>query len=422
MKSNKLININTYVVYAVIFFSALSYIFSYILIVRYEKSYFNVLVPLAFFQMPIYFVLEPLNIAINGLQGSLFAYTYTYACYVVKIAIFALTYRYIKPINSRFINAIADRRENVDLKYFHVILIFFSYLFMFPIMHEYRDLLATPRNIYENTRTGYGIFLFTSALLNNLSFIAFIFSKKKTFIGSILFIFILFFNIYIHGSKGQFVTILMIYFAYVAYVLNRKMSGGKFLINFGISASLLISLFVIFASQQRNMVEVVVNISNYSDYTRNANMVIDSDFPTQYGKLLIESNLYSRLPRVVYPDKPKDFGYFVLAKTFYPEWFENDSGSPSFGIGGVWADFGIFSIFYFLFWAVFLGVLFKTLVVKLKENTNMGLFILVLFFMGIDLIPLGTGYLVVEHLFLAIIISLLSSRRKQVFLKSNNGL
>ncbi|WP_158301064.1 O-antigen polymerase [Janthinobacterium sp. BJB426] len=382
---------------------------------KYEKSYFNVLVPLAFFQVPIYFVLEPLNIAINGLQGSLFAYTYIYSCYVVKVVIFALVYRYVRPINSRFINTIADRRENVDLKYLHIILIFISYLFMFPIMYEYRDLLATPRNIYESTRTGYGIFLFTSALLNNLSFIAFIFSKKKTFTGSVLFISILFFNIYIHGSKGQFVTILMIYFAYVAYVLNRKMSGGKFLINFGISASLLISLFVIFASQQRNMVEVVVNISNYSDYTRNANMVIDSDFPTQYGKLLIESNLYSRLPRVVYPDKPKDFGYFLLAKTFYPEWFENDSGSPSFGIGGIWADFGIFSIFYFLFWAILLGVLFKTLAVKLKENSNMGLFILVLFFMGIDLIPLGTGYLVVEHLFLAIIISLISSRRKQVF-------
>lgn len=413
-------NLDAYIVYAVIFVAAIAYIFSYAMIVRYEKSYFNVLVPVIFFQAPIFFVLEPLNIAMNGLKGSAFAYSYAYACYVVQFSIFALSYRYIKPINSRIINSLADNRVNKDRDYFHIVLLALSCLLMFPILYEYRDLLATPRKIYENTRSGYGIFIFTSSLLNNLAFIVFLFSKRKTFIGSIIFFVVLFVNIYFHGSKGQFITIVMIYFSYITYVLGRKMGGRKFLLNFGVAACFLISLFAAFAAQQGNLIEVVINISNYSDYTRNGNKVIDSDFPPQYGQLILEQNVYSRVPRAIYPEKPKDYGYFILAKTFYPEWFENDTGSPAFGMGGVWADFGIFSILYFFVWAVALGVLFKTLVVKLKKTENMGVFVVVLFFMQVELIPLGGGYLVVEHIFLAILLSLFSSKKiRPMFYKQN---
>jgi oligosaccharide repeat unit polymerase len=407
-------NSDTYIVYAVIFIAALFYIFTYAMIVKYEKSYFNVLVPVIFFQVPVYFVLEPLNIALNGLQGSVFAYSYAYACYIVQFCVFAVAYRYVKPIDSRFINSIADFRKNNDVKYFHIFLLSVSCFLMLPILYEYRDMLATPRKIYENTRSGYGIFLFTTALLNNLAFIVFLFNKRKTFFGSIIFFVFLLANIYFHGSKGQFITIVMIYFAYITYVLGRKMGGKKFLVNFGIASAFLVSLFAVFTAKQSNLVEMAVNISSYSDYTRNGNKVIDSDFPLQYGRLVVEQNLYSRLPRVIYPEKPKDFGYFLLAKTFYPEWFENDTGSPAFGMGGVWADFGIFAIVYFFAWAFVLGVIFKTLVVKLKKTANMGIFILVLFFMGIELIPLGAGYLVVEHLFLAIILSLFSSKKMAV--------
>lgn len=402
---------DTYIICAVIILAALLYVFSYAMISSYEKSYFNILVPALFVQAPIYFVLEPLNLYLNGPRGSLFGYIFVYACYTAGFVFFALGYRFLAPSNWRILQTIVKYRENKESKNLHVVLLIISWGAMFPVLYEYRDLLATPRKIYEATRTGYGIFFFSSAMLNNLAFIAFLFLKRKSFFGSVVFIFLLLVNVYLHGAKGQFIYILMIYFAYNCYVVGKKMNGRKFILSFGGMALLLVSLFTVFAPQRSELVEMAVGISEYSDYSRNGIMVIDSDIPLEFGKMTLDQAVYSRLPRFLYPDKPKDYGVFALAKRFYPEQFENDTGAAAFGVGAIWADFGVFSLLYIILWAVFLGGMTKTFAYNLKESKNMGVFAMLLFLIGIDLMPVGAGYTIVEHFILFLLLAAATTRR-----------
>jgi hypothetical protein len=100
------------------------------------------------------------------------------------------------------------------------------------------------------------------------------------------------------------------------------------------------------------------------------------------------------------PDKPKDFGSFKLARTYFPAWFQGDSGSPAFGIGEQYADFGVFAIILICIWSALSGRVIAFLVASLRRRPEPARFVVLLFFSGVNIIPLGSGYLLPETIVL----------------------
>jgi hypothetical protein len=111
------------------------------------------------------------------------------------------------------------------------------------------------------------------------------------------------------------------------------------------------------------------------------------------------------VPRILAPDKPKDYGGFRLASIYYPTWFEGDTGYPAFGIGVQYADFGVFAILLICVWSAMSGVAVSLLVNSLKSRLDPGRFIILLFFSGVVVIPLGAGYLLPETCLLGVMLT-----------------
>src|SRR5262249_36729826 len=141
---------------------------------------------------------------------------------------------------------------------------------------------------------------------------------------------------------------------------------------------------------------------SYSDYTRNAMMVIDDkNLEPQLGRLRLEETIYGALPRTVFPDKPKDFGPFWLAKRYFPQRFDSETGAPAFGLGVAYADFGPFAAFYYFAAALATGVMLKLLVARLRQRPDPGTFLLFLVLMDMQLVPTGTVFPLILYYALA---------------------
>ena len=133
-------------------------------------------------------------------------------------------------------------------------------------------------------------------------------------------------------------------------------------------------------------------------------LVIDSHYPLQYGRLTIESNTLGVVPRQLMPGKPKNFGSFALAEEFYPKSFDGDTGSPAFGVGVQYADFGVLSILYLGLMAALKGWLARIFVNRLKLTKHPADFFVVVFLADISVFPVGVGWLLPEALLVAVLL------------------
>jgi hypothetical protein len=161
-------------------------------------------------------------------------------------------------------------------------------------------------------------------------------------------------------------------------------------------------LFAATMSLGEDAADALEAISKYSDYTRNAMLVIDSHYPLQYGRLTIESNTLGVVPRQLMPGKPKNFGPFALAEEFYPEWFDSDTGSPAFGVGLQYADFGSWAIVYLALVAALRGWLARIFVNRLAFTKHPADFFMLVFLADISVFPTGVGWLLPEALLVTV--------------------
>lgn len=377
---------------------------AYIMVVVKEKSFFHILTPIYFTFIPGYYLLELVHMHYFGYSGQSSTYLYCYATYGLTFLFLALAY-------TRFPAIRVDLPFNVnnDIKYLPYIVFAAAILVYLPILIEYRDLILTPRAIYAKTRIGYGHLYFTSTALTYLAYIFCLF-KKNPFRGEkTLFFAMSSLWCFAHGSKGQVVTLILIGLMYSVLVRNKRMklsTVAAYSISFAIGLG---SLFYAFSDSLRDGdLSLLAGVASYSDYNRNAMMLIEDRQDLQFGRLTLETAIFSRVPRVLYPSKPDDWGTFALAKEYYPVWFEKKTGAPSFGVLGVpFADFGHFAILYLVLWGILTGVLLKIFVVRLKEHRDPSDFIIVLFLANVSVIPSGVGYTLPEHLFLAVLVSVL---------------
>lgn len=390
---------------AIILSSLVLVVLAYALVYRADRSFVNVLTPLYLTFIPAYYLLELVHIHYFGYSASLGAYTYAYASYAAYFLVFAVAYKYSPSTRLGLPFNVGPR-----IRWLPYLVLAGSILIYLPILIEFSDLILSPRAIYMKTRTGYGHMYFVSTALTYIAFVLILF-KKRSFPGEkVLFFAVSASLCLMHGSKGQVVVLLLIALIYRAIACNNRVSLVRGVVLATTFAVGLGSMFYLFQwRHSENTDGLFMLMSSYADYNRNAMMLIDDPFmEPQYGRLTVEQNVYTRVPRVLYPAKPKDWGTFWLARKYYPVWFEKETGAPSFGMLGVpYADFGRFAILYMMAWAALGGMLLRLFVIRLREYRSPADFVVVLFLCGVSIIPGGLGYMLPEHLIIAIVIALL---------------
>ena len=367
-----------------------------------EGTHFHVLSPSMFIFVPVCFFLEPLHIYYFGYSGSFYAYFFCYVTYALSILAFSVTYIKFSPV----LLTLPLVGKEQSIRYSPYVFVVLSLLIYAPVLWQYSDIISAPREIYKQTRTGYGPSFFLSIMLAYVAFTLILFKKKRSrlelsFVSAACTILLV-----LHGNKSAVVTMLFIAMLYTVYVKGVRVGLTRFF-GYGLAFVGLVTFLFAVTLPEDMRSDLLQGISSYSDYTRNAMLVIDSDMPLQLGKLTLENNIYAVVPRELFPEKPKNFGTFFLAERFYPEWFLADTGSPAFGIGVQYADFGPLSILYIVFWAVISGALLKIFVTRLRYYRNPADFVMVLFLAEVPLLSVGAGYLLIEHMLLALLVALI---------------
>jgi hypothetical protein len=280
-----------------------------------------------------------------------------------------------------------------------------------PVLIEFRGALTNPREIYEQTRSGYGVYFFLSTTLCYLALVLLLFKRRLRRLELGLFSLLCTVFLWLHGSKGQMLLIVFILAIYWVYVRAKSLSLARFAVFGTVLTSLGVGLFLLTNPLLLVNSEGLQGISAYSDYTRNGMLVIDSDVGPLFGRLSLEQQIYSRIPRPLFPDKPNDFGVLYLAEHFFPAAFQKGAGAPAFSFGSELADFGVLALPLLLLESFFSGMLLNMFMTGLRRYRSPGDFVMVLFAAGLSLIPLAGAFMLPESLLLAIVVNILHGMR-----------
>ncbi len=389
---------------AVLMLSLMASSGAYIVVSRREGSYLNILTPAFLIGIPAYYLLPLVTTHLFGNDASPYAYAYVYATLATENIAFAYAYvrspRNLVRLPFRFSYS---NFGSLSLAFLAIALLMFA-----PIVLEFREYIFDPRQIYEHTRVGFGFNYYVSSTLAYLSVILIEFSDYSRWVrwGVVLLCAAL---LSLHGSKGQVLSLFLLLAVFKVYVHGRRVRLAAALIVCGGLSLLVLLLFVASMAIERNPMEAVETISEYSDYTRNAMLVIDSGFPLQYGRLTLEGNFYGRIPRVLMPDKPTNFGALYLDDQFFSESLDAEKGAPDFGIGLQYADFGMLAIVYLAIFGAIRGWLARIFVRRLNGSRHPADFFMVAFLANIPLFPVGAvGWLLPEAFLVAFFLRFVS--------------
>lgn len=373
------------------------------------KSWLNILTPQFLLSMPVLYLFEFIHLSYDFEKGSDLGYLIIYLIYTLPVLAFVFSYLYVAPIKY-FVNMKFDIEPSISVT---LACLFVAVLLYSPILIQFSGEIFNPRAIYTATRTGFGLGYYGSIVLCYIFFILVLFNKKLTVKYKIVALLFSLFFAYLHGSKGQILTIIFIGMMY--YIVN-SMVHVKFLV--------IIAIFLLFGAFGAGTFysmsvgiepkDLLLMMAGYSDYSRNAVMLIDANNHLEFGRFFFEDNFFSRIPRAIYPAKPTDYGSFELALKYFPASFYLNEGVPSFGVGVLYADFGILAVFFSAIGGFLNGIVSRTLMARLRVYKNPADFILLCFMSGIILIPIGAGNLLPEHFILAMLVLFLLKKRKPV--------
>src|SRR5579862_3049273 len=376
---------------------------AYAFVSQRERNYLNVLTPSLIVDIPAYFLIPLAYTHFFGTEASAYSYIYVYATLAVESVVFAYVYTRprTRPIRLPSVYGY-NHLESMSLAFLGL-----ACLLFLPLLVEFKEFIFDPRRIYEETRTGFGVSYYISSVCAYLAAILILFSRQSNFrkaivIGAAAIV------LSLHGSKGQVLGLVLLPLLYQVYVKHMRVKLGRALLTCLGFALLLVGMFAATASLGGPM-EALEWISAYSDYQRNAMMVVDSNMPLQYGRLTWESNVISLVPRAIMPDKPKDFGAFYLDEEFFSGSLDEDKGVPAFGMGVQYADFGVLAIVYLGLFAAFRGWLTRVWVQRLAHTRHPADFLMLAFLCGISIFTIGTGWLFPETLLIAMFLRFVSS-------------
>jgi hypothetical protein len=373
---------------------------AYITVSKREGSYINIMSPSFIMNIPAYYLLPLFFTHVFGTDASRYAYVYVYATLAVENVVFA--YVYTRPTRRLIRLPLRYAYSNFDLLSFA--LLGLAVLMYAPVLFQFPEYLLDPRQIYTHTRIGFGVNFYTSSTLAYLAVILIQFSGRSRWVKGFV-ILVAAVVLSLHGSKEQMLSLVLLLILFEVYVRRRKLNFlPSLLAGVGLGFFLLL-LFAATMALGDSPADALEEISQYSDYTRNAMLLIDSHFPLQYGRLTVEAQTIGRIPRILMPKKPKDFGGLYLDEEFYPLSMDADEGAPDFGIGVQYADFGVLAIVYLAVFAMLRGWLARIFVSRLSYSRHPADFFLVAFLAGISLIPVGAvGWLLPEALIVAVLL------------------
>jgi hypothetical protein len=400
--------------------SLLVSLFTYIVFSRREKSYINILTPYLMVGIPALYLFPLIYLNSFGVETSTYSYFWVFATLAVETLAFA--YAYIK--SGAKVVRLWGLSSYSNFRLGAFLCLITGVLLYVPVLIQFREFIFDPRQIYMQTRTGFGFQAFVSSTLAYIGVILILFSKCSK-MAKILTIVLATVLLSLHGSKGQILALAFILLLHHVYVQQRKITLARAaIVGVGVGTVALI-LFAVTMSLGEGTAETLETISEYSDYNRNAMLVVDSHYPLQYGRLTIESNTLALVPRQLMPGKPKNFGPFALAEEFFPKLFDADMGSPAFGVGLQYADFGAWAIVYVALAAAFRGWLARVFVNRLRLTNHPADFFMVVFLADIPIFPVGIGWLLPEALGVALCLRFFSrmgakktfreSRKKAIF-------
>lgn len=367
---------------------------TYVVVSKREGTYLNILTPSFLTAIPAYYLLPTFFNHVLGNDASVYAYAYVYATMAVENVVFA--YAYLRP--TRRLIRLPFRYSYCNFDKLSFALLALAMLMYAPILLQFPEYILDPRQIYTHTRTGFGVSYYISSILAFLSVILILFSGRSRRI-KVVVVLVAAAVLSLHGSKGQVLSLVFVLAFFHVYVRRRKVGLLPSLIVSGLMGLLVLMLFAATMVLDSDPFEALQAISQYSDYTRNAMLVIDSRFPLQYGRLTLEANTVGLIPRVLLPSKPKNLGPLYLDDQFYPESLDAEEGSPDFGIGVQYADFGFLAIAYLAVFAVLRGWFARVCVRRLNYSRHPADFFLLVFLANVSLLPIGgSGWLLPEAL------------------------
>jgi hypothetical protein len=381
---------------------------TYIYVSLREGSYINVLTPTFAFLVPADYLLECYHLWLYGPSASPFAYALIYACYAATFGAFALGYTKTAMPALR-VPFTAPQSAGSRLAPYLVLAA--AVALYWPVLSEFQGSLTNPRQIYEQTRSGYGVYFFLSTALCYLALVLLLFKRRLGKFELAAFSLVCLVFLWLHGSKNQMLQLLFILAIYWVYVRQKRVALVRFAIFGTFLATVGAGLFLLTNPAIVLNHEGLEGVASYSDYTRNGMLLIDSDLGPLYGRLTLEQEIYSRIPRPLFPDKPNDFGALYLAEHFFPYEFQRGQGAPAFSFGPSIADFGPLALPILLIENFLCGMLLKIFMNGLRRYNDPGSFMLVLVASGLSLIPVSVAFLLPESIALAVVVNILHSLR-----------
>lgn len=324
-------------------------------------------------------------------------YLYILIYYGVYFTFLSLGYYYFSKKNLFSIEIFKNLEEENIIKInklilISIILVCLILSFLIPI-----DYLKNPRLLYEKTRLGFGPIYFGITTLINVYFIFSMFYKKKYYY--IIFVIVI---LYFTGSKVRMLLPLELFFMYYFYVKSNNRMAIKKIVGFGIALIALFIVSYIVTSRylpDRSINTIMRGLSSYSDYNRNFLILVQDLTKSKeyfWGQISFENNLFSLIPRAVFPSKPTIFGSFRISYKFYEEWTLLYQGAPSFGqFGALFADFGHLSLIIIAIYNFIIGAFLALSEKNFLKHKNPITFMLFMIFAGITFFDVGMGSIIV---------------------------
>ena len=370
-----------------------------------EDNYINAISPFFAFYFTTSFIFEPVFFNTRSdYHYDIAAFFEVYSCdFLYFLGLVAAYCPYIRDLRKSELTANATPPASLGSLAWALLLA--SALVFMPVAIQFLEFVFTdPRRLYELTRSGFGQYLFISSLLLNLSVICFLFSNRRAsliFIPSVIILSLL------KGAKGPVLLLAQIVAMWAVYVRGMRVGISTFLVTSVAIASLIGGLFA-FTLRGIDPADLAGAIAQYSDYNRHAALTVTEPIGPFYGRLALEGFVYSRVPRVLFPGKPKDFGALYLAEQYFPHAFAEDAGAPAFGAGVYIADFGSLAPIALLILGLCSGLFLGLCLKWLKNGGGVVAFIPMLYFANISLIPIPLAFLGIEHWLLGQFVGTLS--------------
>lgn len=144
---------------------------------------------------------------------------------------------------------------------------------------------------------------------------------------------------YFLGSKGMILGIMTIALVYCNY--NIMVIPVQILSL--CAAAMLLGIFII-QNIQGNASSFIDTIA-YADYFHNTSEFLRrfDEFELQYGRVLL-SNFWAYVPRVIYPDKPFEYGQLLINQVLFPGAAERTATPGLLTWAATYFDFGIVGV------------------------------------------------------------------------------